>query len=445
MFQALKKIFLSRVSSRLGCVPTSFSSVARYKNLFSGENVRLTEEYVKSEQKLLAEWAVNGICFRKVRRKQNLLFRSKSFRIYSVYKISKSDSRFVSGAGRKKLYLNKYYMLDIVEKLHDLKKYKCRPFKSVLISQRSGSQRLLSIFTIFDMCVQQLLVLILEPVIEPFSDPNSYGFRFFRNAHNALGQLKQSLRLNTHPFEKWIFSADIVGFFDEVNKKWLINNIPLSSISLQVSKSILNVRCFFGGLKEISQRDILSFLLTNFVLNGLQDAVANKSIERITKSVSKNYTIGRASKKKTSINFKPNFCRYVNDIVVICISKHTAQLVKTQAVLFLQKRGLSLSETKSYIKPIKQCKLKYLGYTFQYQENVYTKQRKVNLYPSTENFLEVKNKLRTIFICSQNLAAYELISKLNPVIKRWCRYFSLSQSYKTLKKLEQFLYKRCWV
>jgi len=87
---------------------------------------------------------------------------------------------------------------------------------------------------------------------------------------------------------------------------------------------------------------------------------------------------------------------------------------------------LKLSETKSYIKPIKQCKLKYLGYIFQYQENVFRKSKKINLYPSLESLLEVKNKLRTILISSQNLTAYELISKLNPVIKGWCSYFCLS-------------------
>lgn len=454
LFQMLKRNPLSKVNDRFYCLSASSPNVAHYKkdyeNLFSKENIVLIEKYVKSEQKLFAEWAVNNICYKKIRRKQNVLFRSRSFRIYSVYKISKSKGRYSPGIDGEKFSLDKSYMSNMVERLKDLKNYKCRPAKRIFIPKRSGGQRPLGIPTIFDRCVQQLLVLILEPVIEPFSDSNSYGFRFFRNAHNALGQLKQSLESRTHQFEKWIFSADIVSFFDEVSNEWLINNIPLDGISLQVLKSILNAGCFFERkfveqLKGTPQGGIISPLLANFVLNGLQDAVVNKSIEHLTKSVSKNYIIRHADGKKTSINLKPNICRYADDIVVICRSKNIAQLVKKQIILFLQERGLKLSETKSYIKPIKQCKLKYLGYIFQYQENVFRKSKKINLYPSPESLLEVKNKLRTIFISSQNLTAYELVSKLNPVIKGWCSYFCLSQSYKTLKKLEQFLYKRCWV
>lgn len=450
----LKRNFLSKVNGRFYCVSASFPNVAYYKkdyeNLFSKENIVLIEKYVKFEQKLLTEWAVNNICLKIIRRKQNVLFRSKSFRIYSVYKISKSKSYYFPGIKREKFSLDKSYMFDMVERLKDLKNYKCRPVKKVLILKRSGGQRPIGILTIFDKCVQQSLILILEPVIEPFSDFNSYGFRSFKSAHNALGQLKQSFESGSYQFEKWIFSADIVSFFNEVSREWFINSIPLDGIFLQVFKSILNAGYFFElkfveQLKETPQQGIISSLLANFVLNGLQDVVVNKSIEHTTKSVSKNYTIRYTDRKKISINSKPNFCRYANDIIVICKSKNIAQLVQTQVILFLQERGLKLSKTKSYIKPIKQFKLKYLGYTFQYQENVFRKSKKINFYPSPESLLEVKNKLRTIFINSQNLTACEVISKLNLVIKGWCSYFCLPQSFKTLKKLEQFLYKRCWV
>ena len=186
---------------------------------------------------------------------------------------------------------------------------------------------------------------------------------------------------------------------------------------MQVLKYILNAGCFPGcqfikQFKGLPQESILSFLLVNFVLNGLQDAVVN-----LTKSVSNNYTISYVDGNKTSTNLKPNFCRYADNIVVICRNKNNAQLVKIQVILFLQERGLRLSETKSYIRSIKQCKLKYLGYIFQYQRNVFIKSRKINIYPNPKSLLEVKSKLRTILISSQNLTAYELVLKLNTVIR----------------------------
>jgi len=70
--------------------------------------------------------------------------------------------------------------------------------------------------------------------------------------------------------------------------------------------------------------------------------MVNKSIERLTKSVSKNYTIRHADGKKTSINLKSNFCRYADDIVVICKSKNIAQLVKKTGYFIFTRAGFEV-------------------------------------------------------------------------------------------------------
>lgn len=97
-----------------------------------------------------------------------MLFRSRSFRIYSLYKISKSKGRYSPGIDGEKFSLGKLYMFNMLERLKNLKNYKCRPVKRVLIPKRSEGQRPLGILTIFDRCVQQLLVLVLESIIESF-------------------------------------------------------------------------------------------------------------------------------------------------------------------------------------------------------------------------------------------------------------------------------------
>lgn len=58
----------------------------------------------------------------------------------------------------------------------------------------------------------------------------------------------------------------------------------------------------------------------------------------------------------------------------------------------------------------------------------------------------IRAKLKEIFKKNQNATSYEPITILNPIISGWCwnNYLSLSQSYATLYKLEQFLYQRCW-
>lgn len=121
-----------------------------------------------------------------------MLFRSKSFKIYSGYKISRLCCRDFLGASREQFSLDKSYMFGMVGKLQDLKKYRCSFAQSVLTPKRLKGQRPINISTGFDLCAQQLLVLITGSKIKPFSDSNGYDFKFFRSAHNALGQLKKN-------------------------------------------------------------------------------------------------------------------------------------------------------------------------------------------------------------------------------------------------------------
>jgi len=52
--------------------------------------------------------------------------------------------------------------------------------------------------------------------------------------------------------------------------------------------------------------------------------------------------------------------------------------------------------------------------------------------------------LRTIFRKSYNLSAYNLIAKLNPIIRGWSNYFNKSQSYRARTSISYFLYTFIW-
>lgn len=54
MFQVLKRDFLSSIFYKMAI-----------KFRFLGKIFVYVEKYVKSEQKLLAEWAVKNVCFKK--------------------------------------------------------------------------------------------------------------------------------------------------------------------------------------------------------------------------------------------------------------------------------------------------------------------------------------------------------------------------------------------
>jgi len=123
---------------------------------------------------------------------------------------------------------------------NQLFKYKASPIRRVFIPKSEKAKlRPLGIPTISDRCMQTLFVQLLDPIVEAKSDDFSYGFRKGRNAHQAIGDLSNHLRIkpklkrtktdNRRYFihSKYIYSLDIKGFFNNVSHDWLVKNVPI--------------------------------------------------------------------------------------------------------------------------------------------------------------------------------------------------------------------------
>ena len=90
--------------------------------------------------------------------------------------------------------------------------------RRVIIPKPGKSEkRPLGIPTIQDRCLQALINLVLEPLVEMNSDPNSYGFRKYRSAKIAIGAVRVHLNSEQHKDDRAILDADIKGFFDNIN------------------------------------------------------------------------------------------------------------------------------------------------------------------------------------------------------------------------------------
>jgi len=129
---------------------------------------------------------------------------------------------------------DKIKMVEQIQKLIVSSTYCSDPIKGVKIPKANGKTRTLGIPTIGDRCLQNLMNLVLEPLVESQSDKHSYGYRKHRSTKHALGYLRQLLYSKGNMKNKYVLDADIKGFFDNISHEWLLENLPLSNIHKKI-------------------------------------------------------------------------------------------------------------------------------------------------------------------------------------------------------------------
>jgi len=97
--------------------------------------------------------------------------------------------------------------------------YRATPSRRVYIEKADGRQRPLAVPAIEDKLVQHAVVTILNQIYEEDFLGFSYGFRPGRSQHQALDALSYALLKKK---VNYVLDADIRGFFDNLDKSWLI-------------------------------------------------------------------------------------------------------------------------------------------------------------------------------------------------------------------------------
>lgn len=162
---------------------------------------------------------------------QRKLTMTKTFRMLAVQRVTTNKGSQTPGIDKILLTEDKDKW-NMVEKLKTLiqrpNSYRSQAVKRVYIPKANGKKRPLGIPTMEDRCLQALLNLALEPLVEMKSDRHSYGFRRHRSTKMAIGALRVNLRSGEDHYDKYALDADIKGFFDNISHQWLLANVPLN-------------------------------------------------------------------------------------------------------------------------------------------------------------------------------------------------------------------------
>jgi RNA-directed DNA polymerase len=110
------------------------------------------------------------------------------------------------------------HLIDLHSRVHR-GAFRATPSRRVYIEKEDGRQRPLGVAALEDKIVQQAVVTILNQIYEEDFLGFSYGFRPGRSQHQALDALSYALLKKK---VNYVLDADIRGFFDNLDKGWLI-------------------------------------------------------------------------------------------------------------------------------------------------------------------------------------------------------------------------------
>lgn len=381
----------------------------------------------------------------RVRKYQRLLMKSFIAKCLAIRKITQDNQ------GKKTAGIDGIKQLSPIERLNLAKTMKigkkASPLRRIWIPKPNNNFRPLGIPTIHDRCIQALVKLALEPEWEAKFEPNSYGFRPGKSAHDAISAIRNCIQKRA----KYVLDANITKCFDQIDHDKLLNKLQIegklrSQIKSWLKAGVLENAYLTPSISGTPQGSVISHLLANIALHGLETQL---------KYCFKDIPIYRYSGKQvpaSRVHETLHVIRYADDFVVLHDNLEVILRCKNETQKFLNEIGLELSEEKTRITHTLEIEKKeanrvqfdgkigfeFLGFQIKqfktvHQSDYSTTGTKLGyctrIYPSAKAVRNHQKKLHQIILIEgKKLTQFTLIEKLNPIIRGWASYYGVGNA-----------------
>jgi len=305
------------------------------------------------------------------------------------------------------------------------KRYRAKLVRRVDIPKEKGRYRSLGIPTIGDKLIQKAVARVLEAIYEQDFLSCSYGYRPLIGAKDAVRDLTTTLIRGRYGY---ILDADLQGFFDHINHRWL----------LKMLEERIEDKPFIHLITKWLKAGILS--TDGKILHPVTGTPQGGIVSPILANIYLHYVLDLWFEKKVKSNCKGEtyLWRYADDFICAFRFKDEVEGFYKALIKRLNKFGLSLSPDKTRIIKFSRFEkgtnhFEFLGFEFRWGTSRKGKDI-IKRRTSRKKLLASLIKFSLWCRKCRNLRLRRIFKLLNAKLRGYYNYYGITGNFASLQE-----------